>query len=144
MSELADEHDLGSCAARREGSSPSSPTKFWAFINSSGPIWIESKLIDDEFVDRYQDGHFSRAPSTRQGIQSPRQSEVSGDVTDVMLQCFERRCVTYSPDNPDGWQVESGNVGLHYVIWRHHELGYGFAYYGGAFEGAFEGSDTGN
>ncbi len=27
MSELADEHDLGSCAARREGSSPSFPTK---------------------------------------------------------------------------------------------------------------------
>jgi hypothetical protein len=27
VSELADEHDLGSCAARREGSSPSSPTQ---------------------------------------------------------------------------------------------------------------------
>ena len=27
VSELADEHDLGSCAARREGSSPSFPTK---------------------------------------------------------------------------------------------------------------------
>lgn len=27
VSELADEHDLGSCAARREGSIPSVPTK---------------------------------------------------------------------------------------------------------------------
>ena len=27
VSELADEHDLGSCAARREGSSPSGDTK---------------------------------------------------------------------------------------------------------------------
>ena len=35
VSELADEHDLGSCAARREGSSPSFPTKATAQAVSS-------------------------------------------------------------------------------------------------------------
>lgn len=38
---------------------------------------------------------------------------------DVLLQCFERRCLTYTPDNPTGWQVEAGNVGQHYYQWRY-------------------------
>ncbi|MEZ4570631.1 MAG: hypothetical protein R2849_09955 [Thermomicrobiales bacterium] len=34
------------------------------------------------------------------------------------MQCFERRCLTYTPDNAPGWQVEAGNVGQHYYEWR--------------------------
>ena len=44
---------------------------------------------------------------------------VGGETRDVLLQCFERRCLTYTPDNPDGWQVEMGNVGRHYHAWRY-------------------------
>ncbi len=33
VSELADEHDLGSCAARRRGSSPLFPSDFGPVIN---------------------------------------------------------------------------------------------------------------
>lgn len=36
----------------------------------------------------------------------------------VMLQAFERRVLSYTPENPDGWQVESGNAGQHYRAWR--------------------------
>jgi hypothetical protein len=28
----------------------------------------------------------------------------------VLIQCFERRCLTYTPANAPGWQVEMGNV----------------------------------
>ena len=35
------------------------------------------------------------------------------------MQCFERRCLTYTPANPAGWQVEAGNVGQHYYQWRY-------------------------
>ena len=38
---------------------------------------------------------------------------------DVLVQAFERRIVTYTPDNPPGWQVEMGNVGQHYHGWRY-------------------------
>jgi hypothetical protein len=38
---------------------------------------------------------------------------------DVLWQCFERRCLTFTPDNPAGWQVEAGIVGLHYYEWRY-------------------------
>ncbi|MEZ4569699.1 MAG: hypothetical protein R2849_05100 [Thermomicrobiales bacterium] len=44
---------------------------------------------------------------------------IAGAPTDVLMQCFERRCLTYNPSNPDGWQVEAGNVGLHYYDWRY-------------------------
>ena len=40
---------------------------------------------------------------------------------DVLVQPFQRRVLTYSPDNPSGWQVEMGNVGRHYYLWRYGE-----------------------
>ena len=44
--------------------------------------------------------------------------KLAGEVRDVLVQCFERRCLTYAPDNPEGWKVEMGNVGRHYYQWR--------------------------
>jgi hypothetical protein len=35
------------------------------------------------------------------------------------VQVFERRVLTYTPSNPDGWKVEAGNVGLQYYQWRY-------------------------
>ncbi|MEZ4570080.1 MAG: clostripain-related cysteine peptidase [Thermomicrobiales bacterium] len=49
--------------------------------------------------------------------------EVAGTPKDVLSQCFERRCLTYTPDNDPGWQVEAGNVGLHYYDWRYNDGG---------------------
>ena len=37
----------------------------------------------------------------------------------VMVQLFERRALTYTPDNPRGFEVEMGNVGQHYHQWRY-------------------------
>jgi len=39
--------------------------------------------------------------------------------SDVLIQCFERRCLTYTPSNDPGWRVEMGNVGQHYYQWRY-------------------------
>jgi hypothetical protein len=47
---------------------------------------------------------------------------VRGVVQDVLIQCFERRCLTYTPGNPEGWETESGNIGQHYYNWRYHEI----------------------
>ena len=38
---------------------------------------------------------------------------------DVLVQIYERRVLTYTPANPPEWQVEMGNVGRHYYLWRH-------------------------
>lgn len=37
----------------------------------------------------------------------------------VLVQAFERRLLTYTPENPPAWQVEMGNVGRHYFEWRY-------------------------
>ncbi len=43
---------------------------------------------------------------------------VGGKQKRILMQAFERRVLTYTPDNPSGWQVQSGNVGLQYRAWH--------------------------
>ncbi len=45
--------------------------------------------------------------------------KVGGVEKDVLMQAFERRVLTYTPDNDPNWRVEMGNVGQHYVRWRY-------------------------
>jgi hypothetical protein len=42
-------------------------------------------------------------------------TRVEGIEKDVLVQPFERRLLTYTPDDPPGWHVEFGNVGRHYL-----------------------------
>jgi sugar lactone lactonase YvrE len=89
---------------------------FWEFMNSRGTV-----LDDDEYaVERlFQDPLFATGrPITRAYWANVK---VGGIYQDVLLQCFERRCLTYTPDNPVGWQVEAGNVGQHYYGWRYEQ-----------------------
>ncbi len=44
---------------------------------------------------------------------------VGGAQKQVLVQAFERRVLTYTPDNPDGFKVEAGNVGAQYLRWRY-------------------------
>lgn len=44
---------------------------------------------------------------------------VGGVERAVMFQVFERRVLTYTPDNPPAFRVEAGNVGRHYYQWRY-------------------------
>ncbi len=44
---------------------------------------------------------------------------VGGKAQDVLMQAFERRVLTYTPTNPDGFKVEMGNVGAAYARWRY-------------------------
>jgi hypothetical protein len=45
-------------------------------------------------------------------------SVVAGVEQDVLVQVFERRVLTFTPSNPEAFQVEMGNVGQHYREWR--------------------------
>ena len=38
-------------------------------------------------------------------------TRVGGIGQDVLVQCFERRCLTYTPGNAPAWRVEAGNIG---------------------------------
>ena len=89
---------------------------FWEFMNSSGLVYLDDSLVDDRL---FEDPFFATGlPITEANwLAVP----VGGVERDVLLQCFERRCLTYTPDNAPEWRVESGNVGQHYFAWRYAE-----------------------
>jgi len=43
---------------------------------------------------------------------------IGGEPQRILLQAFERRVLTFAPDQPQGWTVESNNAGSHYRLWR--------------------------
>ncbi len=43
---------------------------------------------------------------------------VGGQQKLVLTQLFERRALTYTPDNQAAFKVEMGNIGQHYFTWR--------------------------
>jgi uncharacterized protein YkwD len=47
------------------------------------------------------------------------QFKVGGQTKMVLVQLFQRRVLTYTPSNPAAWQVEMGNIGMHYFNWRY-------------------------
>ena len=44
---------------------------------------------------------------------------VNGAPVTVLVQLFERRAITYNPNNPSDWRVELANVGRAYFDWRY-------------------------
>jgi glucose/arabinose dehydrogenase len=89
---------------------------FWEFMNSNGTVWDDGYEDDWLFADPY---YATGLPITEAYWATVR---VGGTAHDVLLQCFERRCLTWTPQNPPGWQVEAGNVGLHHYMWRYGRL----------------------
>ncbi len=91
---------------------------FWAFMNSNGTVYEQGAFVDARL---FQDPFFATGFPITEAYWAT--VKVGGGMKDVLLQCFQRRCLTYTPDNAPGWQVESANVGQHYYQWRYGELG---------------------
>lgn len=87
---------------------------FWEFMNSSGLVYEDGQYVTDRLFPNpfYATGY----PLTEAYWSTVR---VGGVAKRVLIQVFERRVLTYTPDNPAGWQVEAGNVGRHYYLWRY-------------------------
>jgi Tol biopolymer transport system component len=94
------------------------PEQFWGFLNASGPISQSGQIINARLIDPWF--YASGLP-----ISDPYWSRVkiAGTMQDVMIQAFERRVLTYVPTNVPGFQVEMGNIGLHYYDWRYKDAG---------------------
>ncbi len=89
---------------------------FWDFMNSNGPIEQNGQTTDGKLFQNpfYATGYPLTEPYWTHVL-------VGGVSKLVLVQVFERRVLTYTPDNPDGWKVEAGNVGLQYYQWRYGE-----------------------
>ncbi len=88
---------------------------FWDFLNQtvqvldSGGQVITGRLFDPVYYATglpITEAYWARV-------------KVAGVVKDVLVQAFERRVLTFTPDNPEAYRVEMGNVGRHYYDWRY-------------------------
>jgi len=86
---------------------------FWSFMNSSGAIWENGLTEGQLFPNPFYATGFPISGAYWANV------KVGGVYKDVLIQVFERRVLTYTPDNAPGWQVEAGNVGQHYYQWRY-------------------------
>jgi hypothetical protein len=87
---------------------------FWDFMTSSGAVYEDGEVVTS---DLFQNPFYATGYPITEAYWSVLQ--VGGEYRPILWQCFERRCLTYTLTNPDGWQVEAGNVGQHYYEWRY-------------------------
>jgi hypothetical protein len=87
---------------------------FWSFMNSRGTVYEDAKIFDDQLFE--SSFYATGLPITEAYWADVK---VGGTVKPVLLQCFERRCLTYTPSNDPNWRVEAGNVGQQYFLWRY-------------------------
>lgn len=86
---------------------------FWDYLRSRGTIYEDGEYLDGPLFENYMYG--VGYPITEAYWTTVR---VAGTDQPVLVQAFQRRVLTYTPHNPDGWKVEAGNVGRHYHDWR--------------------------
>jgi hypothetical protein len=105
-------------------------TPFWELMNATGLVYEDGAYTTGPlFLDPY---YATGLPVTDAYWANVKVGDVQRD---VLMQCFERRCLTYTPSNDPAWRVEAGNVGQHYYSWRY---GWGLAVESGGYEPAGE------
>ncbi len=83
-------------------------------MNASGLVYDDGAYRDDLL---FQNPYFATGFPISEAYWAT--VRVGGTERTVLVQVFERRVLTYTPGNPPGWDVEAGNVGLHYYEWRY-------------------------
>jgi sugar lactone lactonase YvrE len=91
---------------------------FWSFMTSSGTVWDGAAYVT---APLFENAYFATGRPITEAYWA--NVKVGGTYQDVLMQCFERRCLTYNPANAPEWRVEAGNVGRHYHAWRYAQPG---------------------
>jgi len=115
--DLADTHPETNIVQYNTLTGHNIPKVFWDFLNMQGPVVEGGQTRSRTIVDwtfamglPITDAYWTRA-------------KIGPSERDVLVQLYERRVLTYVPDNPIGYKVEMGNVGQHYFQWRYPHLG---------------------
>ncbi|HEX8228691.1 MAG TPA: class F sortase [Chloroflexia bacterium] len=96
------------------------PSVFWDFLNSKAQVRQGIGTASKPFLDPWvfamglpiSDAYWANV-------------KIGGKQQEVLIQAFERRVLTYAPDQPAGWKVQMGNIGQHYFEWRYGSNGKG-------------------
>ncbi len=91
------------------------PGVFWDFLNITGPVTVNGQTTSARLSDPY----FYATGYPISAAYWAKTTIAGKPNTSVLIQVYERRVLTYVPSAPEGWRVQMGNVGLHYVDWRY-------------------------
>ncbi|HUG16438.1 MAG TPA: PQQ-dependent sugar dehydrogenase [Thermomicrobiales bacterium] len=91
---------------------------FWEFMNQQGLVWVDG---EPQVAPLFENPYYATGLPVTEAYWTT--VLVGGTPQEVLVQCFERRCLTYTPGNEPAWQVEAGNVGRHYYQWRYGDTG---------------------
>lgn len=97
------------------------PKVFWDFLNASGPVLQNGKST----TARLSDPWFYAAGLPITEAYWAKVKIGGRPNTDVLIQAFQRRVLTFVPSLPKEFQVQMGNIGLHYYDWRYKDAGHG-------------------
>lgn len=89
---------------------------FLDFIESRGPIFNGTANEDGALFAPLQ--YVFGYPITEAHWATVK---AAGVPREVLIQCFERRCLTYAPSNEPAYRVELANTGLQYFDWRYRQ-----------------------
>ncbi|HUS16611.1 MAG TPA: LpqB family beta-propeller domain-containing protein, partial [Chloroflexia bacterium] len=95
------------------------PQAFWTFLNQQGPVTENGQTVTRQLIVPWfyasgypiSDAYWANV-------------KVAGQTQAVLIQAFQRRVLTYNPSNTPAFQVEMGNIGLHYYDWRYNNAGH--------------------
>ena len=90
------------------------PDVFWTYLNQQTSIVQDGQTVQGPLFYPW----FS---VTGYPISEPYWSyvKVAGTYTDVLIQVYERRVLTFIPHLPSPFKVQMGNIGQHYYDWRY-------------------------
>ena len=90
------------------------PDIFWDYLNQQTQIVQKEQVVTGPLF-------FPWFAVTGYPISEPYWSyvKVSGKYTDVLVQAYERRVLTFVPHLPSPFKVQMGNIGQHYYEWRY-------------------------
>ncbi len=90
------------------------PDVFWKFMTSEGLVSENGEYKNEQLMENpYYATGFPITEAFWTDV------KIGGVTKRVLVQAFERRVLTYNPENEDGWKVEAGNVGQHYYEFKY-------------------------
>jgi hypothetical protein len=87
---------------------------FWDFMTSQDVVFEDDQYLT---ANLFENAFYATGYPITEAWWS--RISVDGLDHDLLWQCFERRCLTYTPSKVAEWRVEAGNVGQHYYRWRY-------------------------
>ncbi len=90
------------------------PGVFWDFLNASGKVRESGGVVVGPLSDPWD---FAVGLPISEAYWA--RVKIAGVQTDVLIQAYQRRVLTYVPSNAAQWQVQMGNIGQHYYQFRY-------------------------